>query len=136
MKRVTSFLFVSNLTGDTTLLRWLASDVRRFLASSLTVSNRILFQAIGLFIDKREIKADGKGEKSFFTLSIDFTFGSEDLKAVLTSACVEEKLYLKEKCLVPKEFVTTLKNLQEVKSKPSILNDLNQLIQTESEEKK
>ncbi|KAF7834478.1 transcription factor bHLH52-like [Senna tora] len=62
--------------------------------------------------------------------------GSEDLKAMLVSPCVEEKLCLKEKCLVPKEFVTTLKNLQEVKSKPSILNDLNQLIQTESEEKK
>ncbi|KAF7834778.1 transcription factor bHLH52-like [Senna tora] len=62
--------------------------------------------------------------------------GTEELKAMLRSPFVEEKLCLKEKCLVPKEFVTTLKNLQDVRSKPSILNDLNQLIQTESEEKK
>lgn len=75
MKRFTNFLFVSNLTDGTTLLCWLANDERRFLASALTVSRRILFQAIGLFIEMLEMRAEGKGEKSFFNLSSNFTFG-------------------------------------------------------------
>ena len=75
MKRVTTFCLESNLTEDVILLLWLANDVRRCLASSLTGSSRILFHTIGLlFIDMLEMEAEGNGEKFFFTLSSDSTF--------------------------------------------------------------
>ncbi|KAI4333295.1 hypothetical protein L6164_018125 [Bauhinia variegata] len=54
--------------------------------------------------------------------------GNEDLKVLLGSTSVQEKMYLEEKCFVPKQFVTTLTNDPQLKSKPSILKDLNQLI--------
>lgn len=74
MKRVTDFPFISNLTDDVTLLDWVDSEIRRFLASPLTVSSRTLFQSIGLFINKFEMEAADKGEKSFFALSSDSRF--------------------------------------------------------------
>lgn len=74
MKRVTNFLFISNLTDDVTSLHWFARKLRRCLASSLAVSSRTLLQSIGLFIDKLEMKAEGKGEKSFLALSDDSRF--------------------------------------------------------------
>lgn len=74
MKRVTDFPFTSNFTDDVTLLDWLDSEVRRFLASPLTVSSRTLFQSIGLFINELEMEAEGKGEKSFFAPSSDSRF--------------------------------------------------------------
>ncbi|CAJ2677545.1 unnamed protein product [Trifolium pratense] len=61
---------------------------------------------------------------------------SKDLHNLLVSPFVQEKLYLEEKCFVPKEFVTTLTNHDDVRSKPTILKSLKQLIGTEINEKK
>lgn len=58
---------------------------------------------------------------------------TEDLQKLLTSPFVEEKMYLEEKCFVPKEFVATLTNHQDVQSRPSILKDLDKLIGTETD---
>ncbi|PON61868.1 Basic helix-loop-helix transcription factor [Parasponia andersonii] len=46
---------------------------------------------------------------------------------VLASPSVQEKLYSEEKCLVPKEFVQTLANDQEIRPK-TFFNDISQLI--------
>jgi hypothetical protein len=43
---------------------------------------------------------------------------------------------LEEKCFVTKEFVTTLTNHDDVRSKPTILKGLKQLIGIENNEKK
>jgi hypothetical protein len=43
---------------------------------------------------------------------------------------------LEEKCFVPKEFVTALTNNDDVRSKPTILKGLKQLIGKEINEKK
>jgi hypothetical protein len=75
MKRVTDLLSTSNLTDDVILLDWLDSEVRRCLASSFMVSSRTLLQSIGLFINGLEMKAEDKGERSFFALSNDSSFG-------------------------------------------------------------
>ncbi|KAK2423807.1 transcription factor HEC3 [Trifolium repens] len=61
---------------------------------------------------------------------------SQDLHKLLISPFVQEKLYLEEKCFVTKEFVTTLTNHDDVRSKPTILKDLKQLIGIENNEKK
>ncbi|KAI4323228.1 hypothetical protein L6164_022851 [Bauhinia variegata] len=53
---------------------------------------------------------------------------SEDLKALLGSTSVQEKLYLEEKCFFPKQLVSSLTKDPQLQSKPSILKDLNQLI--------
>ncbi|KAK7271325.1 hypothetical protein RJT34_27121 [Clitoria ternatea] len=60
---------------------------------------------------------------------------SENLHALVVSPCVQEKLYTEERCLVPKEFVPTLTNNEEVQSRPTILKDLKQLIRTDIEKK-
>lgn len=75
MKRVTDFLMTSNLTDDVILLDWLDSEVRNCLASLFTVSSKTLFQSTGLFTNGLEMKAEGKGERSFFALSNDSAFG-------------------------------------------------------------
>lgn len=75
MKSVTDFLLTSNLTDDVVLLDWLDSEVRIFLASSFAVLSRTLLQSIGLFINGLEMKAEGKGERFFFALSNDSSFG-------------------------------------------------------------
>lgn len=56
----------------------------------------------------------------------------EQLQVLLQSSIVQEKLYLEEKCLVPTEFVKVLAEHHDSKSEPSILDDLNQLIQSEN----
>ncbi|XP_042477429.1 transcription factor bHLH52-like [Macadamia integrifolia] len=56
----------------------------------------------------------------------------EGLGVVLASPRIEEKLYLEEKCLVPKGFVETLAKDQGIKSNPTIAKSLNRLIQSES----
>ncbi|XP_045802748.1 transcription factor bHLH53-like [Trifolium pratense] len=61
---------------------------------------------------------------------------SQDIHKLLVSPFVQEKLYLEEKCFVTKEFITTLTNHDNVRSKPTILKGLKQLIGTEINEKK
>ncbi|KAL1349732.1 hypothetical protein HN51_026236 [Arachis hypogaea] len=61
---------------------------------------------------------------------------SEDLCALVTSPFVQEKLYSEELCFVPKDFVTTLTNQRDVRSKPTILKDLKELIETNNLQKK
>lgn len=53
---------------------------------------------------------------------------TEDLHTLVVSPLVQEKLYSEERCFVPKEFVTTLTNHDDVRSNPTILKDLKQLI--------
>ncbi|CAK8534706.1 unnamed protein product [Lathyrus sativus] len=53
---------------------------------------------------------------------------SEDLHKLVVSPFVQEKLYSEEKCFIPKEIVTTLANNVDVRSKPSILQGLKQLV--------
>ncbi|KEH38270.1 transcription factor bHLH52 [Medicago truncatula] len=60
---------------------------------------------------------------------------SEELHKLVVSPFVQEKLYSEEKCFVPKEFVTTLSNHDDVQSKPTILKGLKQLVGTEIEKK-
>ena len=60
---------------------------------------------------------------------------TEDLHALIASPFVQEKLYSEEMCFVPKEFVTTLTNHGDVRSRPTILKDLKQLIGTDIEKK-
>lgn len=60
----------------------------------------------------------------------------EDLPALFVSPLIQEKMYLEEKCFVPKDFVTTLTNLDNLQSSPSILQDLNQLIGIDHNKKK
>ncbi|KAL1298369.1 hypothetical protein HN51_042740 [Arachis hypogaea] len=61
---------------------------------------------------------------------------SEDLCALITSPFVQEKLYSEELCFVPKDFVTTLTNQRDVRSKPTIFKDLKELIETNNVQKK
>ncbi|CAK8570561.1 unnamed protein product [Lathyrus sativus] len=56
---------------------------------------------------------------------------SEDLHKLVVSPIVQEKLYSEEKCFISKEIVTTLTNNVDVRSKPSILQSLKQLVGTE-----
>ncbi|XP_054817094.1 transcription factor bHLH52-like [Prosopis cineraria] len=60
----------------------------------------------------------------------------QQLQAILGSPGVEEKLYLQEKCLVPQHLVTTLTNHTDIQARPSILKDLNQLINVTDIQKK
>ncbi|XP_061358414.1 transcription factor bHLH52-like [Gastrolobium bilobum] len=60
---------------------------------------------------------------------------SEELHTMVVSPFVQEKLYSEEMCFVPKELVTTLTNHNDVQSRPSILKDLKQLIETDIEKK-
>ncbi|KAJ7982046.1 Transcription factor [Quillaja saponaria] len=55
----------------------------------------------------------------------------KDLQVLLASPNVQERLYLEEKCFVPKDFVAVLANHHDVQSKPSIHDDLNQLIRSD-----
>ncbi|XP_054812436.1 transcription factor bHLH52-like [Prosopis cineraria] len=65
------------------------------------------------------------------TLQEDKVFsGSEEMRKLIGSTVVEEKMYMEEKCFVPKEFIMALKNHKDIQSTPSILNDLNQFIPT------
>ncbi|KAL1345183.1 hypothetical protein HN51_018970 [Arachis hypogaea] len=61
---------------------------------------------------------------------------SEDLCALITSPCVQEKLYSEELCFVPKDFVTALTNQRDIRSKPTIFKDLKELIETNNVQKK
>ncbi|KAA8527191.1 hypothetical protein F0562_008580 [Nyssa sinensis] len=49
---------------------------------------------------------------------------------LLESPTIQEKLYLKEKCLVPKQFVTVLAKRRDLQSNPSISNHINRLFQS------
>ncbi|KAK7257019.1 hypothetical protein RIF29_30695 [Crotalaria pallida] len=53
---------------------------------------------------------------------------TEDMHALLVSLSVQEKMYSEEKCLVPKDFITTLSNDINLQSRPSILKELKQLL--------
>ncbi|OIV99050.1 hypothetical protein TanjilG_32309 [Lupinus angustifolius] len=53
---------------------------------------------------------------------------SENLHTLLGSLSVQEKMYSENKCIVSKDFITTLTNHANLQSKPSILKDLMQLI--------
>ncbi|KAL5159921.1 Transcription factor bHLH52 [Glycine soja] len=59
----------------------------------------------------------------------------ENLHALVVSPFVQEKLYTEERCFVPKEIVTTLANHEDLQSRPTILEDLKQLIGTDIEKK-
>ncbi|XP_027343003.1 transcription factor bHLH52-like [Abrus precatorius] len=59
----------------------------------------------------------------------------EKLHALVISPIVQEKLYSKESCLVPKEFVTTLTNYNNVQWGPTIIKDLKELIGPDTEKK-
>ncbi|KAB8486527.1 hypothetical protein FH972_025365 [Carpinus fangiana] len=56
----------------------------------------------------------------------------EEMQVILTSPSVQEKLYLEDKCLVPKELAKMLSKHCDIKSNPSISNDLNQLLRSEN----
>ncbi|KAK4253516.1 hypothetical protein QN277_010178 [Acacia crassicarpa] len=58
---------------------------------------------------------------------------TEEMQKLLTCPVVEEKMYMEEKCFVPKEFVTNLTNHKDIQSLPSILKDLNQFISTDTD---
>ncbi|XP_020238020.1 transcription factor bHLH53 [Cajanus cajan] len=60
---------------------------------------------------------------------------SEILHDLVVSPFVQEKLYTEELCFVPKEIVTTLTNDEDVKSSPTIVEDLKQLIGIDIETK-
>ncbi|KAK7401634.1 hypothetical protein VNO78_13258 [Psophocarpus tetragonolobus] len=60
---------------------------------------------------------------------------SEILQTLIASSFVQEKLYTEEMCFVPKETVITLTNHEDVQSRPSLLEDLKQLIETDIEKK-
>ncbi|CAL0303680.1 unnamed protein product [Lupinus luteus] len=60
---------------------------------------------------------------------------TENLHALLGSHSVQEKMYSEEKCIVSKDFITTLTNHANFQSRPCILKDLKQLIGTAIEEK-
>ncbi|ESW32654.1 hypothetical protein PHAVU_001G006100 [Phaseolus vulgaris] len=53
---------------------------------------------------------------------------SEILHALVVSPFVQEKLYVGEKCFLPKETVTTLTNLEDIQSIPTMLEELQQHI--------
>ncbi|XP_058725627.1 transcription factor bHLH52-like [Vicia villosa] len=53
---------------------------------------------------------------------------SEDLHKLVVSPFVQEKLYSEEKCFISKGIITTLANNVDVRSKPSILQGLKQLV--------
>ncbi|CAL5187119.1 unnamed protein product [Lathyrus oleraceus] len=53
---------------------------------------------------------------------------SEDLHKLVVSPFVQEKLYSEEKCFISKEIVTALTNHDDVRSKPTILKGLKQLV--------
>ncbi|MED6209654.1 hypothetical protein PIB30_056839 [Stylosanthes scabra] len=55
---------------------------------------------------------------------------SEDLCTLVASPFVQEKLYSEELCIVPKEFVSTLTSQRDIRTKPTIVKDLEQLIET------
>ncbi|WVY89006.1 hypothetical protein V8G54_037945 (chloroplast) [Vigna mungo] len=61
---------------------------------------------------------------------------SEILHALVVSPFVQEKLYAVEKCFLPKETVTTLTNLEVVQSRPTMVEELKQLIETDPEKEK
>ncbi|KAL5061574.1 hypothetical protein RYX36_023311 [Vicia faba] len=56
---------------------------------------------------------------------------SEELHKLVVSPFVQEKLYSEEKCFILKEIVTILSNNVDVRSKPSILPGLKQLVGAE-----
>ncbi|RDX72103.1 Transcription factor bHLH52, partial [Mucuna pruriens] len=60
---------------------------------------------------------------------------SDNLRTLIVSPFVQEKLYTEERCFVPKEIVTTLTNHEDLQSRPTILEDLKQLIGTDIEKK-
>jgi len=47
---------------------------------------------------------------------------------LVVSPFVQEKLYVGEKCFLPKETVTTLTNLEDIQSRPTMLEELQQHI--------
>ncbi|XP_027343002.1 transcription factor bHLH53-like [Abrus precatorius] len=59
----------------------------------------------------------------------------ENLHALVVSPFVQEKLYLEQRCFVPKEFVITLTNHNNVQSRPTIVKDLKELIGADTEKK-
>ncbi|TKY49416.1 Transcription factor bHLH52 [Spatholobus suberectus] len=60
---------------------------------------------------------------------------SEILHALVISPFVQEKLYTEERCFILKEIVITLTNHEDVQSRPTIFEDLKQLIGTDIEKK-
>ncbi|ESW32655.1 hypothetical protein PHAVU_001G006200 [Phaseolus vulgaris] len=56
---------------------------------------------------------------------------SQILHALVVSPFVQEKLYVGEKCFLPKETVTTLTKLEDIQSKPTMLEELKQQIGTD-----
>ncbi|KAA0047065.1 transcription factor bHLH52 [Cucumis melo var. makuwa] len=56
---------------------------------------------------------------------------TENLK-ILESTLIQEKLYLEEKCLVPKGFIQNLADFPEIQSHPSIFNSINKILHNNS----
>lgn len=54
-----------------------------------------------------------------------------EMQVILASPRVQEKLYLEDKCLVPKELSKLCVKEHDILSKPSISNDLNRLVKSE-----
>ncbi|XP_052203148.1 transcription factor bHLH52-like [Diospyros lotus] len=55
---------------------------------------------------------------------------NQELQALASSRCIQEKLYSTEKCLVPSQFVQTLPNNSELQSNSLIVEELVQFIRT------
>lgn len=87
MKRVTDFLAASNFTEGVTLLLPLAGKERRFRAFSLTLFGMIAFQSRGEPKGRCGMKAKGKGEKVFLSLSSDSVFTCRDAIAKAPETC-------------------------------------------------
>ncbi|XP_050223570.1 transcription factor bHLH52-like [Mercurialis annua] len=52
-----------------------------------------------------------------------------EIQVLLASSTIQEKLYSQEKCLVPKEFLETIVNDQEIQSTPFITDEIDRLLQ-------
>ncbi|KAK7324297.1 hypothetical protein VNO77_27830 [Canavalia gladiata] len=60
---------------------------------------------------------------------------TETLHSLVVYPFVQEKLYSEERCFVPKDFVTTLTNHEDVQSRPTLLKDLKEFIGNDIEKK-
>ncbi|KAF9667147.1 hypothetical protein SADUNF_Sadunf16G0302900 [Salix dunnii] len=49
---------------------------------------------------------------------------AHDLQTLVTSSTIQEKLYLEQKCLVPRDFVQTIANDCEIQAKPLIVEEI------------
>lgn len=51
-----------------------------------------------------------------------------ELQGLLASTTIQEKLYSKEKCLIPQELVRNLVRDREIQSNPSVVKEIDHLM--------